>query len=244
MDFRLYARVLGRHKLLVLGGLVLALALAELSVVTVSPSGTVKYRQAELWASTTRLALAANQGWRTKLLPGGADPGVYAAQYAIWATSDPVRQLMLRDGPIKGQFTANNVTTPSGVGLPFLDLTAISNSPSAAFALSGRLSKALRTYIQIQQQASGIPPSGRVPVTEVKRNAPVVSQPRSKTLPILIFLAVMLAFVGLAFILENASARERELDETEPDREDESPDRIEALPVGVEPEPSDRRRTA
>ena len=34
-----------------------------------------------------------------------------------------------------------------------------------------------------------------------------VVQPRSKTMPIVIFLAVMFAFVGLAFLLENSKTR-------------------------------------
>ena len=44
MDFQLYARVLWRFKLLVVLGLVLALALAMLSVVRVSADG-LTYRQ-------------------------------------------------------------------------------------------------------------------------------------------------------------------------------------------------------
>ncbi len=54
MDFQLYARVLWRFKLLVVLGLMLAIALATLSLVSVSGDG-LTYRQNELWSSTTRV---------------------------------------------------------------------------------------------------------------------------------------------------------------------------------------------
>ena len=56
MDFGLYARVLWRFKLIVIGGLLLATGAAVLSVIRIAPSG-VSYRQDELWASTARLGV-------------------------------------------------------------------------------------------------------------------------------------------------------------------------------------------
>ena len=54
MDFRLYARVLWRFKLLVVLGLMLAIALAMLSHRAASAQTALTYRQTELWSSTTR----------------------------------------------------------------------------------------------------------------------------------------------------------------------------------------------
>src|SRR5215207_7640957 len=113
MDFRLFARVLWRFRLLVLLGFILATALSMLALVQVSAEG-LKYRQSELWASTTRL-LVTQTGFPEGRLyaqqpdmttnPGVpvADPGRFnnlAILYSELATSDPVRRLMRQDGPI------------------------------------------------------------------------------------------------------------------------------------------------
>ena len=120
VDFQLYARVLWRFRLLVVCGLLLATTLALLSVVRVSPDG-LKYRQTELWSSTTRL-IVTQQGfpWGRLLAEDPSLSAEAAAQprdsarrpepaqqsavlYAELATSDPVRKLMRRDGPDRRQ---------------------------------------------------------------------------------------------------------------------------------------------
>ena len=201
MDFRLYAQVLRRFKGLVICGFLVALVLAELSVVHVSPNGSIRYRQTELWSSTTRLSLG-NQ-FESPIPPGTPDPSALASQYAIYATSDPVRRLILRGGPLNGKIDATALVDSTGATQPFVDVSGISKSPTAAFALSGRAAGALQTYIRRNHG---------VPLQSILRDRPVVFKPRSKTMPILIFLAVMFATIGLAFILENARPRLRERD--------------------------------
>jgi hypothetical protein len=63
-------------------------------------------------------------------------------------------------------------------------------------------------YVKSQQALAAIPNGDRVDL-QVLQNAtpPILLQPRRKTLPIVIFVAVMTAVVGLAFILENARPR-------------------------------------
>ena len=56
MDFRLYARVLWRFRLLVACGFLLATVLAALSIVRISGDG-LAYRQTELFASTARVGV-------------------------------------------------------------------------------------------------------------------------------------------------------------------------------------------
>ena len=70
MDFRLYARVLWRFKIIVVLGFVLAVALAILSVVRVSSHG-LTYRDSQLWSSEDATA------GHAKRLPGG--PSLRAA---------------------------------------------------------------------------------------------------------------------------------------------------------------------
>jgi hypothetical protein len=59
-------------------------------------------------------------------------------------------------------------------------------------------------YVESQQQAASIPAAQRISIQVLKRPAPpVIIEPRKKTLPIVIFLAVITAAIGLAFVLEN-----------------------------------------
>jgi hypothetical protein len=236
MDLRLYFSVIWRFKFLVVTGLVLAAALAILSVVRVTSNGFV-YRQAELWSGTTRLGVTQNgfpwgrlfaqetgaNGTPTPVEQANkagdipiADPNRFkdlAIFYAELATSDPVRRLMLKDGPIRGKIVATPVVVQSNYTLPLIDLMAIATSPRRAVELAQRGSNALTTYLETQQRANAVPPTDRVVLQEVlsARKAKIFA-PRSKTMPIVIFLAVMFATIGLAFLLENLRPRTRKAD--------------------------------
>lgn len=235
MDFRLYARVVWRFRLIVAVGFVLALMLATLSVVRVGAHG-VSYRRSELWSTTMRL-LVTQKGFpegrlyaqepagpgTTSPTPGQesaklgiplADPNRFntlAILYAELAGTDPVRRLMLRDGPIRGQVAATALRDDaSGVLLPLIDLVAVSTSPRAAVVLAQRTAHALDAYVAGEQRANSVPPGDRVVIqTIVQPKVPSVYQPRSKTMAIVVFLAVILASIGLAFILENLRPRVR-----------------------------------
>jgi hypothetical protein len=245
MDLRLFGRVLWRFRLIVLLGLLLAIALAALSVVRVSTSGKISYRQSQLWSSTTRLGVtqtgfpwgrlfaqqpaAAGQATPTPEQQAArlgipiADPNRLnnlAVLYSQLATSDQVHSLMLRDGPIVGQILAVSlVEGDNRIMLPLIDITAISNSPQAAVALSLRSARALENYVAGQQRSNNVPTTDRVLVQEILSPKQAhLYQGRSKTMPIVILLAVLFAIVGLAFLLENMRPRARRLDESvEPD---------------------------
>jgi hypothetical protein len=232
VDLRLFASVLWRFRLLVALGAVLAVALASLAMVSVTTHG-IKYRQAELWSSTTRLGVTQRGFPEGRLFAGSAvtpedaarlgipvaDPNRFntlAVLYAELATSDPVRRLMRRDGPIRGQIIATPVVVGENrVMLPFLDVVAIATTPRRAVELAQRSASSLTTYIERQQQANNVPTADRVVVEQIVRpKPPEVFQPRSKTMPIVVFLAVMLATVGLAFLLENMRPRGPGLDQS------------------------------
>ncbi len=223
MDFALYLRVLWRFRLLVLLGLMLALILAILSIVRVSEDG-LTYRQSEMWSSNTRL-LVTQSGFPEGRLYGQTatpgdetgepvvDPGRFnnlAVLYSELAVSDAVRGLMRRTGPISGRFIANPVIAGGEfrVQLPMIDITAIATTPLAAIQLAERSANALKTYIAIQQRASHVPVADRAVIIPVVRPTQAeLFQPRSKTMAIVVFLAVMFVTVGLAFLLENLRPR-------------------------------------
>jgi hypothetical protein len=229
VDFQLYVRVLWRFKLLFLLGLILAIALATLSLVRVSADG-LTYRQTELYTSATRL-LITQTGFPTGRLLAqdpSLDPAQEAARlgipladpnrlnnltilYAELATSDPVRRQMRRDGPIRGKIIATPVVVQDGrYTLPLIDIVSIATTPLNAMKLSLRGATAFQTYLKRNQQANHVPSTDRVLVEQVQRpRGAKIFQARSKTMPIVIFLAVMFATVGLAFLLENLRPRAR-----------------------------------
>lgn len=231
MDIGLYTRVLWRFKWIVLTGVVVGLALGGLSVVRVTDDG-VRYRQSELWSSVTRLGVT-QQGfpWGRLLaqdatpgeqaLPSGipiADPNrlnTLAVLYAELATSDPVRRQMLKDGPLNGKILASPVVVGENrVMLPFIDVLAISTSRRGAVSLAQRAADAVGVFIRDQQRANKVPQADRVVVQQIVRpKPPKIYQPRSKTMPVVVFLAVIFAAVALAFLLENARPRAREVGE-------------------------------
>jgi hypothetical protein len=230
VDFQLYGRVLWRFRLIVAAGLILAVAAAGLSVIRVSSSG-VSYRQTEVWSSTARLgvtqygfpwgrlfAQSPVTGTEGKDQIPVANPDRFnalAVLYAELATSDPVRRLMLRRGVMRGEIIATALRdSESGTQLPLIEMTGLAESPQEAVALTSRGVLALQTYLEEEQRSNGVPALDRVVLQEVVEPTEAeVFQPRSKTMPVVIFLAVMFATVALAFLLENLRPRYKEAKE-------------------------------
>jgi hypothetical protein len=242
VDFRLYSRVLWRFKRLVLAGFVIALVLAGFSVAEVGRDG-IAYRDAVLWSSTTRIGVTQKGFPWGRLLAQGQTPGEAAQNlgipqadpYAELATSDPVRSLIKRGGGVPlcdreaysgtgleaeaSKRCGNLIATPvvvgdSRVALPLVDLVAVAPSPTEAVGLAQRSAVAFQTYIRRQQRANDVPANDRVVVQQLVRpKPPKVFQPRSKTMPIVVFLAVMFATCGLVFLLENLRLRGYEADD-------------------------------
>ena len=221
MDLGLFVRVLWRFKVIVAIGALLAAGLAVFSVARVSPHG-LQYRQSALYASTARLGVTQNGFPWGRLLAQDATPEETAARlgipiadpnrlnglavlYAQLATSDPVRALLRKEGPIRGQIMANPVIVgDSRILLPLIDVTAISTTPAQAIRLAQRATTALDRYLTEQQARNNVPSSDRVVVETIQRAEKAsVYQPRSKTLAIIVFGAVMFATIGLVFLLEN-----------------------------------------
>jgi prepilin-type processing-associated H-X9-DG protein len=229
MDLRLYMRVLWRFRLLTVCGVLLALSLSFLAYVNVAfADGRVRltYRESEQWASYTKLFVT-QQGfpWGYSVTPNAdatdsavppsdadlrfADQARFtnlAVLYSQLATSDPVRRIIREDGPVRGTVIAAPVLALNNPGnpLPIISLAGISDSPARARQLAMRATAAMQTYLRRQQQTNEIPERDRVEVQilESPRRAQLF-QGRSMTLPVILFLTLMIATTGLAFVLEN-----------------------------------------
>lgn len=222
MDLGLMARVLWRFKMIVIPGFVLAIVLAALSIVRVDSSG-ISYRHNETWVGYTQLFVT-QQGFPWGSLSGApnsahnairADPGRLASLAMIYsnlANGDAIRGRVARTGPIDGTIQAAAIPA-SSVGndvLPIISLAAFSTSAAKAKSLSWRWSQALIGYIDQQQRLNALPDSNRVVVQVLSRpDKAKLFKGRSKSLPIVVFLAVMLAVGAAAFILENVRPKIR-----------------------------------
>jgi hypothetical protein len=225
MDLRLYGRVIWRFRIVVALGFVLAVLLATLSFVRVSPSG-ISYRQSEDWtASTTYVLSGSGFPVGSVTTAGGVRSPLalssLAALYAQYATGDEVYGRIRKEGPLHGVVTATsfvNSQTSQRYPLPILAISADAATPGKALALARRAARAFTGYITDKQNAAGIPPEQRVQLLTVNaaKQATLVG-PRKKTLPVVIFLTIMAATVGLAFVLENLRPRVRPISTLEDD---------------------------
>ena len=221
MDLSLYASVLRRFRWLVAAGVLLAATLAFLSVVRVSSDG-ITYRKAAVWQSETLLLLTQpGFPWGRTVLPSTdtnstpryADPNRFSSLtdlYSQFANSDDVRKIMRREGAAKEWKIVAGPVTPSvaGATLPVIALSGQADSARHAVAAAAHGRRAFIEYVASQQKAAAIPAGQRIDIEVLKRSTkPVLIKPRSKTLPVIVFLAVLTAAVGLAFVLENLRPR-------------------------------------
>jgi hypothetical protein len=214
MDLNLYLRVIRRFKYIVIVGVILAAMLAVLSYARVSSSG-VTYRQPKLWASHVQLFVTQPGAplFQATVPPGVQAPGNFATQavlYASFAASPVVAELMLQHGKLPGVVEANAETTADGSTLPIIDLAGVATSPQAARLTAERGVAALRQYIVTAQDKAHVAADNRTILSALgPPELPLLIKSPSITRPIFIFLAVMIAVIGLAFVLENMRPRVR-----------------------------------
>jgi hypothetical protein len=251
MDLQLILRVLWRFKLLVGVGILLAITLAVLSYIKLPTDGKITYRQAESWESLSQI-LVTSKGFpwgstgnapevpvapeKLKTDPNVLDPvhltGL-AAIYVRIATSDPVIRVIERDGPLNGTLAAYPVSSDdngNGEPLPMVSFAAVGQTPQAAESLAKRHVDAFVKYIEAEQRRSGIPSKERVVVEVARQPQPAtLLVERKKTRPMVVFVAVMIAVIGLAFALENVRPRVRVLPGSEGAPRDKDSNMLEAV---------------
>jgi hypothetical protein len=233
MDLRRFIAVVWRFRLLLASGLVLAVVLATLTMVRVVVDGgtpKLEHRQSNTWLSaSTLLVTQSGFPWGRAILdetikgtdgagePGEiarfADPGRYsglAALYSRLAKADEVL-LEVQRGSRPGQYYDTEVVKDanSQAVLPMIYIKGYGRTPEAAEEVADRASLVFRRYLRKLQNESRIVPDKRVVVSVTqKAGATVLFDKRSTVRPIMLFLLVMLAFLALAFTLENLRPRE------------------------------------
>jgi hypothetical protein len=219
VDLQLAIRVLWRFRLLVIPGLVLAATLAFLSMVRVNVSGSphFSYRAQPQYESTTSVFVTTHGfPWGSLNLHAGPnDPN--APRYLTLATSGPVMKRLAQTGPINGVITAYPILAPDSTTLPLLGLSAVAATPEGAMTLARRHLVAFQTWLKTSQVKAGTDPDQRIVLEPVTGPLPAtLLMGRKKTKPIMIFLAMSVAVIGLAFVLENLRPRIRTVPEAQP----------------------------
>jgi len=210
-------------------GFLVAAGLAFMSMVRVHPSGPKRfeYRSEQQWmAEGTLFVTERGFPWGRSVFGENADPSRFAELatiYARLATGDGVHDNLVKMGPIDDNrehiaaypVLSNDLSTNSPP-LPLIQLQVMAATPARAVLLEHRETEAFREYLESEQESNAIPVDKRVVITPVKQSrAAVLLQGRSKTLPIVVFMTVMMAVIGLSFMLENIRPRVRLVDGAE-----------------------------
>jgi len=138
-----------------------------------------------------------------------------------------VRRMMRRAGAPKTWNIVANPLEPltSGSVLPVIALSGQAYSAKDAEAAAAYGRRAFIRYVANQQEDAAIPAAQRIQIQLLNATVapgPVVIKPHSKAIPMMVFLAVLSAAVGLAFVLENRDRHIRLVASTD-DEEDVRP---------------------
>jgi len=212
MDLSLYGRVLWRWRMLLAAGLVAAVGLAILSVYTPTLRDgrpQLTRRVSEQWRSDSVVYLTypGFPGGRTSLTPNPLQFNAIAALYAKLANSDAVRRRIIRADSPDGTYSAiptADTTYGQLTPLPMVTFLGDAPTPEQAKEVTRRATLGFLSYVRGQQRAAGIPERQRVALEVINAPSNAINiKPRKKTLPIVVFLTVLVAAIGFAFVLEN-----------------------------------------
>ena len=202
MDLNLFFRVIRRFKFIVILGVIVATSLALLSFARITNDG-LAYRQPKQWSSIQQLIVSTDVPPRFRDTTPVPDPVIVAQDYVTLATSNAVAPLIRRHGKPPGKVVASIVSNSDGSASRTFDLQGVGTSKAAARAMAILATNALQEYLPTYN-AESYPPPIKIKLTPLGHpTVPEVIKSPSKTRPVFVFLAVLIAFVGIAFILEN-----------------------------------------
>jgi hypothetical protein len=231
MDLSLYLRTFWRFRMLVVCGFLLAVVLGLFSFVKVDFGNgfDVSYRDSEQWGSSSSVFVT-QEGFPlgrsiydevVPVEPGSADPNgtsyvpryvdpsrfsSYANLYARLAESDLLKHRLEEVAPLPGTISASAGVDQKnpGIVLPIVEIQGLAATAEGARATVARATRALVVYVEQQQRANKIALNRRVILRVLDDpSPPVLVVGRTKTRPVFVFVAVLIAFAALIFVLEN-----------------------------------------
>ncbi len=244
MDLQLAFRVLWRFRILVAVGLFLGIFLAVLATARISLTSSphFSYRTQPDYESTTNVfvttpgfpfgSLTMRPGGRVADSPNGPvdldNLRNAATLYVQYGTGNGVMRFLRASGPIHGKIAAFPITSPDGSSLPLIGLAADAHTKAGALELARRHLRAFQAWLLDNQIRNGTQPANRLILEPVSGPLPAkLIQGRKLTKPILVFAAMLVLTVGLAFALENMRPRIRSVEEA-PEERTPRPERLSA----------------
>ena len=239
MDLRQIGRAIAAHKLAATLGVVAAVAFAFLAYVRVSPFGDpmLSYRKQSLWSSAVTIQLTQQGFPEGRVLERDDRRGALiqlAPLYARLVNTAPVRKEMRKLGPITGKVAAVPVVDENRSSLPLVQISSLTYTGTSAVERVQHQTQAFIRYISRQQVANHVTPANRVLLRIVNGpTSPEVVVPRKITLPVVVFLSMLVVTGGLILALENMQTRGSKPEE--PGGDVRAP--LEALKLPAEDEP-------
>jgi hypothetical protein len=209
MDLRKFANSVGAHKYVAIIGVAAAIGFAFLAYVRVSPFGSpvFEYRKPVLWSSQITLQLTGKGFPEGRVQDVGgrrASLVALAPLYARLANTDPVRKRMRKLGPVYGGVRVSPLVDANNVALPLIQISSFTFSNVRAQTRVRRQAAAFIDAIEAQQSQNHVRPQNRVVLSVLSGpTTPGVVVPRKITLPVVVFLSMLIVTGALILTLEN-----------------------------------------
>ncbi|HWH98181.1 MAG TPA: hypothetical protein VNS80_07420 [Pseudolysinimonas sp.] len=224
-------RVIGRHRLLLVFGILVALAAAaftafKLETGTLEPRTQIEYRASTHILVSDPVSVFSSRN-ASQAVPDGTtaatarDLASLTVVYAYLASSDELRAQLEDEigalGPDEGLSAAQRTTQPTAetntgtYRLPILDIMGTSPDPARAEEISRTAAKLFEEFAVAQQDAAGVPPESRVQLPVIDKREASAIDGTNPALPVAaVLIGVLLGFVALIFAVDNARAGRRE----------------------------------
>jgi capsular polysaccharide biosynthesis protein len=250
-------RVIGRHKVLMFFGVLVAVAAAlftafRLETGTFEPRTQIEYRASTHILVSDPVSVFSSRN-ASQAVPDGTtaatarDLASLTVVYAYLASSDEILAQVEEQvgalGPNESLAAMQRTTQPTAetntgtYRLPILDIMGTSTDPARAEEISRAAATLFQQYATAQQEAAGVAPEARVqlPIIDERQAKPVDGT--NPMLPVVaVGVGVLLGFLALIFAVDNAQAGRREAATVSPAREPiPSPVAASTVPTGPTP---------
>jgi hypothetical protein len=214
MDLRMHIGVLWRWRVVAACGLALAIVLTFFSFfrVSLAQGFSVTPREGQTWGSTESLLLSQG-GIYFEGSPSSAVAPTWlttlSSLYAQIANSDIIRAQVFPGGhatSATGDYLASPVSAANQSALPVLEFDGTGGTPQQAINVTRAAATTFLSYLNNQSNRANVPSASRVDIQVISSASPNDTQlikGRKLTIPIVIFLAVSIATIGLIYLLEN-----------------------------------------
>lgn len=250
-------RVIGRHKLLMFFGVIVAVAAAlftafRLETGTFEPRTQIEYRASTHILVSDPVSVFSSRN-ASQAVPDGTtaatarDLSSLTVVYAYLASSDEILAQVEEQvgalGPNESLAAMQRTTQPTAetntgtYRLPILDIMGTSTDPARAEEISRAAATLFQQYATAQQEAAGVVPEARVQLPIIDERQAKAVDGTNPMLPVVaVGVGVLLGFLALIFAVDNAQVSRREAARVSPAREPiPSPVAASTVPTGPTP---------